>query len=66
MGGAFVSTVAGDLALLGAVAKIIVAERARAHDELGFFEYLKFGVVSTVSVLAVGVPVGWWTAHWMG
>lgn len=63
---AFVSTVAGNLTLLGSVANIIVAERARAHYELGFFEYLKFGVVSTLAVLAVGVPLVWWTAHWMG
>ncbi len=60
---AFVSTVAGNLTLLGSVANIIVAERARRHYDLGFIEYLKFGVVSTLAVLAVGVPVVWWTAR---
>ncbi len=62
---AFVSTVAGNLTLLGSVANIIVAERARSAYELGFFEYLKFGVVSTLAVLATGVPVVWWTSHAM-
>ncbi|MET0344499.1 MAG: SLC13 family permease [Polyangiales bacterium] len=53
----FVSTVAGNLTLLGSVANLIVAERARQHHELGFWEYLRFGVVSTALVLAVGVPI---------
>lgn len=53
----FVSTVAGNLTLLGSVANLIVAERARSHHELGFFEYLRFGVISTLLSLAVGVPV---------
>lgn len=53
----FVSTVAGNLTLLGSVANLIVAERARQHHELGFFEYLRFGLVSTLLVLAVGVPL---------
>jgi Na+/H+ antiporter NhaD/arsenite permease-like protein len=58
----FVSTVAGNLTLLGSVANLIVAERARAHYELGFWEYARFGVVSTLGVLAFGVPVVWWCA----
>jgi len=53
----FVSTVAGNLTLLGSVANLIVAERARPHYELGFMEYLRFGVASTLVVLAVGVPI---------
>jgi Na+/H+ antiporter NhaD/arsenite permease-like protein len=52
-----VSTVAGNLTLLGSVANLIVAERARQHYELGFFEYLRFGLASTVVVLAIGVPL---------
>ncbi|MCB9566566.1 MAG: hypothetical protein H6710_05030 [Myxococcales bacterium] len=51
----FVSTVAGNLTLLGSVANIIVAEGAREVHELGFFEYLRFGALSTVVVLAIGV-----------
>ena len=53
----FVSTVAGNLTLLGSVANLIVAERARQHYELGFVEYLRFGVCSTLLVLCVGVPL---------
>lgn len=56
----FVSTVAGNLTLLGSVANLIVAERARQHHELGFLEYLRFGVASTLVVLAVGVPIVCW------
>jgi Na+/H+ antiporter NhaD/arsenite permease-like protein len=54
---AFTTTVAGNLTLIGSVANIIVAEGAREHYALGFFEYLRFGAVSTALVLAVGVPV---------
>lgn len=58
---AYVTTVAGNLTLVGSVANIIVAERARDDYVLGFREYLKFGAVSTLAVLAVGVPVLWLT-----
>ena len=54
---AFVSTLAGNLTLVGSVANLIVAERARPHHELGFREYLRFGVVSTAATLAVGIPL---------
>jgi Na+/H+ antiporter NhaD/arsenite permease-like protein len=37
------------------VANIIVAERARDHYTLGFVEYLRFGLPSTIIVLAAGV-----------
>jgi Na+/H+ antiporter NhaD/arsenite permease-like protein len=53
----FVTTVAGNLTLLGSVANIIVAEQAKAEYELGFFEYLRFGLVSTLACLAIGVPL---------
>lgn len=52
----FVTTVAGNLTLVGSVANIIVAESAREHYDLGFTEYLRFGAVSTLAVLAAGVP----------
>jgi len=54
---AFTTTVAGNFTILGSVANIIVAERARDHYTLGFFEYLRFGIVSTFMVLLVGVTV---------
>lgn len=60
---AYVTTVAGNLTLVGSVANIIVAERARDDYILGFREYLKFGFVSTVLVLATGVPILWWTCR---
>lgn len=53
----FVTTVAGNLTLIGSVANIIVAEQARHAYELGFLEYLRFGLVSTLAVLAICVPV---------
>lgn len=60
---AFVSTVAGNLTLIGSVANIIVAEGAKDHYTLGFVEYLRFGLVSTLLVLAAGVPVVWVVAR---
>lgn len=54
---AFVSTIAGNLTLIGSVANIIVAEGAKEHYTLGFVEYLRFGLVSTLLVLAAGLPV---------
>ena len=52
---AMATTFAGNLTLLGSVANIIVAEGAREHHELGFLEYLKFGVLSTIVSLSIGV-----------
>lgn len=57
---AFVTTVAGNFTLIGSVANIIVAERAKADYLLGFWEYLRFGFVSTMLVLAAGVTVLVW------
>jgi Na+/H+ antiporter NhaD/arsenite permease-like protein len=54
---AFTTTVAGNFTLIGSVANIIVAERARDHYRLGFFEYLRFGLVSTVLVMIAGVTM---------
>lgn len=53
----YIATVAGNLTLLGSVANIIVAERAREHYELGYGEYLKFGLVSTILCLVLGVAL---------
>ena len=63
---AFTTTVAGNLTIVGSVANIIVAETAREHYSLGFCEYLRFGVVSTLVVLAAGVPVVWLTCRLLG
>ncbi len=61
---AFTTTIAGNLTLVGSVANIIVAERAKEHYTLGFVEYLKFGLVSTAVVLAVGVPLVYLGVRW--
>jgi len=64
---AFVTTVAGNLTLVGSVANIIVAEGAREHYHLGFVEYLRFGAASTLLTLAVGVPLlAWWAPLVLG
>ena len=56
---AWTSTVAGNFTLIGSVANLIVAEKARniTNYRLGFWEYLKFGFSSTTLVLIFGVPI---------
>jgi Na+/H+ antiporter NhaD/arsenite permease-like protein len=51
---AIVSTLAGNLTLLGSVANIIVLEQAR--ERLGFLQYLRVGV--PVTVLSTAAAVG--------
>ncbi len=52
---ALVTTIAGNLTLLGSVANIIVMERARVR--LGFWEYLRVGVPVTVVSTAAAVAL---------
>nr|AOR52538.1 silicon transporter Lsi2a [Agrostis stolonifera] len=58
---AWVSTVAGNLSLLGSAANLIVCEQARRAPrnayELTFWNHLIFGVPSTLIVTAVGIPL---------
>lgn len=54
---AYTTTVAGNLTLVGSVANIIVAEGARRTHPLGFFEYLRFGLPTTIINLVVGTSV---------
>lgn len=54
---ALVSTLAGNLTLLGSVANIIVLERAKTH--IGFFEYARIGVPVTL----VSTAVAWLALH---
>ena len=56
---AWVSTVAGNLTLLGSVANLIVAAKARGSYELTFAEYLRVGLPSTALMCALGVPLVW-------
>lgn len=56
---AWVSTVAGNLSLLGSAANLIVCEQARRAQHCGynlsFWTHLKFGFPSTIVVTAIGL-----------
>ncbi|XP_042381971.1 silicon efflux transporter LSI2-like [Zingiber officinale] len=56
---AWVSTVAGNLSLLGSAANLIVCEQARRVQyfayNLSFFSHLRFGVPSTLVVTGIGL-----------
>jgi Na+/H+ antiporter NhaD/arsenite permease-like protein len=55
---AMASTLAGNLTLVGSVANLIVAQRARAHGVvIGFWEYFKVGAPLTVLTILFGI---WW------
>ncbi|PIN25084.1 Sodium sulfate symporter [Handroanthus impetiginosus] len=58
---AWVSTVAGNLSLLGSAANLIVCEQARHAQHYGynlsFWSHLKFGVPSTLIVTAIGLAL---------
>lgn len=55
---AAVSTMAGNLTLLGSVANLIVAEAASRHGiKLSFWEFTKPGIIITLISLALGI--GW-------
>ena len=54
---AVVSTLAGNLTLLGSVANIIVLEGAHAEQEIGFWAYLKVG--APVTLASTVVALGW-------
>ncbi|MDY0000285.1 MAG: SLC13 family permease [Polyangia bacterium] len=51
---AMASTFAGNLTLIGSVANIIVAEKAREVGGLGFWEYLRVGAPLTLLTTALG------------
>ena len=63
---AWVSTIAGNFTLIGSVANLIVAEKARKiidnEDQLTFWKYLRFGFISTLVVLFSGLPLVYFTA----
>ena len=58
---AWVSTVAGNLSLLGSAANLIVCEQARRATrntyDLTFWQHIVFGVPSTLIVTAIGIPL---------
>lgn len=56
------STFAGNLTLLGSVANLIVVETARrAGIIVGFFEYLKVGIILTLLTTTIGILWLMWT-----
>lgn len=56
---AWISTVAGNFTLIGSVANLIVAEKARSAIDfrLTFFAYLRFGFISTIIVIFTALPI---------
>lgn len=58
---AWVSTIAGNLSLLGSAANLIVCEQARRAPTLSytltFWSHLKFGLPSTIIVTAIGLTL---------
>ena len=58
---AVVSTLAGNLTLLGSVANIILVESAGAEKDIGFRAYLKIGAPVTIASLMVALSWLWLT-----
>jgi Na+/H+ antiporter NhaD/arsenite permease-like protein len=58
------STLAGNLTLLGSVANMIVAQGAREACPLGFWEFARVGVLTTLLTVAATVLVLWLYAQW--
>jgi len=54
---ALATTFAGNLTILGSVANIIVVESARAHVEVGFWDYAKYGIPVTILTTAIGMLI---------
>lgn len=57
---ALVSTLAGNLTLLGSVANIIVIETVGAEQEVGFRRYLRIGAPVTLASLVASLAILWW------
>ena len=56
---AWISTIAGNFTLIGSVANLIVAEKARSAVDyrITFWNYLKFGTISTFLVIFGCLPI---------
>ncbi len=54
---ALATTFAGNLTILGSVANIIVMESARKHVEMGFWEYVRYGLPVTILTTIAGMLV---------
>ncbi len=53
------STFAGNFTLWGSVANIIVAETSKHKVKLGFVEYLKVGITTTIVSTFIGIVWLW-------
>lgn len=53
----YVSTVAGNLTLVGSVANLIVVSRSKSWYSLSFWEYFRFGFPSTIVICVVGIVI---------
>ncbi len=54
---ALATTFAGNLTILGSVANIIVLESARAHTEIGFWDYARYGIPITILTSIAGMAI---------
>jgi len=54
---ALATTFAGNLTILGSVANIIVVESARAHVEIGFWDYARYGIPVTILTSIIGMLI---------
>ena len=52
---ALATTFAGNLTILGSVSNMIVVESARKHNQVGFWDYARFGIPITILTTAAGV-----------
>ena len=57
---AMVSTLAGNLTLIGSIANLIVAEKAKPHVDLSFFTYLRTGLPVTLGTLVIALLYWGW------
>ena len=62
---AWISTISGNFTLIGSIANLIVAEKAREYYRLTFLEYLRFGFFSTLIVLFSGLPLVYFTGKYV-
>ena len=54
---ALATTFAGNLTIIGSVANMIVVESARAHLEIDFWDYARFGIPITILTTISGTLV---------
>jgi len=58
------STFAGNLTLVGSVANLIVAQKARQECPLGFWAFLRVGLISTLLTTLASILLLWFFGRW--